>query len=310
MENLLDTIFSAQFAFSVIRVTTPILFAALAALITNKAGVINIGIEGIMLISSLSGVIVSAYTQSVILGLLGAIISGVAVSLVMAVFALKLKSDLVLTGLAINMFASGFTVYLLYVVCNDKATSTVLKSLVVPQAEIPFIKDIPILGEILSGHNMLTYLAFFSVFLIWIVVYKMPIGMRIRSVGENPDAAKSVGVNIIKVQFTAIIISGVLAALGGAYMSMGYMSWFSRDMIAGRGFIGLAAQNLGGATPSGTLFAALVFGLADALSNILQTLSVPAEFIQMIPYLTTIFGLIIYSVHQTNKKKKLMGLKK
>ena len=133
----------------------------------------------------------------------------------------------------------------------------------------------------------MTYLSLICVLLVYILVYKTAIGLRIRAVGENPNAAESVGINVIKIKFIALMISGVLAALGGAYMSMGYVSWFSRDMVAGRGFIGLAAQNLGGAEPIPTLLAALAFGIADAMSNILQSLRVPAEFVQVIPYVTT-----------------------
>ncbi len=304
MQNLILTILSTEFIFSVIRVTTPILFASLAALITSKAGVINIGIEGIMLISALAGVIISAYSQSLIVGILGAILIGVIIATIMAGFALKLKADLVLTGLAINMFATGITVYILYSLTGDKATSTALPSLVVPSIHLPIIRHIPILGGIISGHNILTYLAFVSVIVTYIIIYKLPIGVRIRAVGENPEAVKSVGVSVVKIRFISLIISGVFSALGGAYMSMGYMPWFTSEMVAGRGFIGLAAQSLGGSTPGGTLFASLVFGLADALSNILQTLNIPAEFIQSIPYITTILGLIVYSVIQTRKKKK------
>lgn len=304
MESVFQTILSAEFGYSVLRVTTPILFSALAALITNKAGVMNIALEGIMLFAALFGVIGSAYSQSIIVGLICAIAAGVAVALILAYFALQLKANLVLTGIALNLFASGGTVFILYLVCNDKGISASLKSLVVPKVEIPIIKSIPILGHIFSGHSLLTYLSLICVLLVYILVYKTAIGLRIRAVGENPNAAESVGINVIKIKFIALMISGVLAALGGAYMSMGYVSWFSRDMVAGRGFIGLAAQNLGGAEPIPTLLAALAFGIADAMSNILQSLRVPAEFVQVIPYVTTLIGLVLYSVSKNKKNKK------
>ena len=140
--------------------------------------------------------------------------------------------------------------------------------------------------------------------MVYFLIYKTPLGLRIRAVGEKPDAAQSVGVKVIRVQFAALFLSGVFAGLGGAFMSMGYMSFFSRDMIAGRGFIALAAQNMGGAAPLGTLIASVIFGIADALSNMLQTLRVPAEAVQMQPYLLTIVGLVIYSVTTGRKKKK------
>lgn len=301
--SLLDAIFSTSFGFAVFRVTTPIIFAALAGLITNKAGVMNIALEAIMLMAAFSGAIVSSYSQSAFLGVLMAMLAGVLVALFMAEFAFKLKADLILTGIALNTFASGATVFLMYMICNDKASTSNLPSCNVPAVELPIIQNIPVLGEIISGHNLLTYLAFLSVFIVWILIYKTPLGLRIRAVGENPDAAQSVGINVVQVQFVALILSGIFAGLGGAFMSMGYMSFFSKDMVAGRGFIALAAQNMGGAAPLGTLIASLIFGLADALSNMLQTLNVPAEVVQMQPYLLTIVGLVVYAVSVNRKKK-------
>ncbi len=303
--ELLNTIFSPSFGFSVIRVTTPIIFAALAALVTNKAGVMNIALEGIMLMSAFFGTVVSAYTQSALCGVIVAVIAGVLVALIMAGFAFRLKADLILTGIAINTFASGATVFLMYVICNDKASTSRLPSCNVPSVDIPLIQSIPVVGEIFSGHNLLTYLAFVSVIIVYVLIYKTSLGLRIRAVGEKPDAAQSVGIKVMRVQFAALFLSGVFAGLGGAFMSMGYMSFFSRDMIAGRGFIALAAQNMGGAAPLGTLIASIIFGIADALSNMLQTLRVPAEAVQMQPYLLTIIGLVIYSLSTKKKKKGL-----
>ena len=304
--SLINIILSPSFGFSVIRVTTPIIFAALAALITNKAGVMNIALEGIMLMSAFFGAVGSAVFQSALVGVIIAVIAGILVAMIMAGFAFKLKADLVLTGIAINTFASGATVFLMYLICGDKASTATLPSVNVPSIDIPIIQNIPIVGEILSGHNLLTYIGFLSVAIVWALVYKTPMGLRIRAVGEKPDAAQSVGVDVVKVQFLALFLSGVFAGLGGAFMSMGYLSFFSRDMVAGRGFIALAAQNMGGAAPLGTLLASLIFGLADALSNMLQTLNVPAEVVQMQPYLITIIGLVIYSVTTKRKKNKLI----
>lgn len=302
MTTLFDTIFNVEFGYAVLRVTTPILFAALAALIATKGGVMNIGIEGMMLFSALSGVIVSAYTQSVFLGLVGAIATGIILSLLLAYCALNLKTDIFLTGIALNMLASGGTIFLLYILTNDKGMSGSLKSLVVPNVKIPLLDSIPVLGPIFSNHNLLTYLSLLSVVLIYIVLYKLPLGLKIRAVGENPGAAASVGVNVRKIQYVSLMLSGFFASLGGAFMSMAYVSWFSRDMIAGRGFIGLAAEAMGRGTPVGTLISSAIFGVANALSNSLQALNVPAQFVQMIPYLTTIIGLLIYSIRQTRKK--------
>ena len=306
MENLIAAIFSPDFVFSILRLSTPIIFAGLAALITDRAGVMNIGLEGIMLSSALLGVIGSAFTQSALIGLICAIATGVLMGSIMAYFSLKLKTDIILTGIAINLLSSGGTVFLLYSVAKDKGMSTSLASLTMPVVQIPIIQSIPILGPMISGHNVLTYLAFILVGVVWLLLYKTSLGLKIRVVGENPDAAESVGINVKKIQYTALAISGALAAMGGAYMSMGYMDKFARDMTAGRGFIALAAEALGRGTPVGTLAASLVFGAADALGRNLQVVDIPDQFIQMMPYLFTIIGLIIYSrakVKQINKIK-------
>ena len=302
MDSLLSAIISADFISSVLRLSTPILFAGLAALITDKAGVINIGLEGIMLSAALAGVVGSAFGGNAFIGLLLALVVGVAMGLLMAYFAIGLKTDIVLTGIALNLMASGGTVFLLYVITKDKGMSTSLKSFIMPVIQLPFIKSIPVLGDILSGHNLLTYLAFLFTVLVWILLYRTPLGLRIRVVGENISAAESVGIPVKKVQFIALAISGVLASMGGAYMSMGYMDKFARDMTAGRGFIALAAEALGRATPLGTLIASLFFGLVDALSSNLQILNVPVQFVQMLPYVCTIVGLVIYSAIKGRNK--------
>ena len=301
--NLLNAIFWTSFGFSVLRVTTLIIFAAMAALITNKAGVMNIALEAIMLFGAFFGTVVSAWTQNAFFGVLAAIGAGIILSMLMAFFAFRMKADLILTGIALNTFASGSTVFLMYMVCNDKASTSGLPSCNVPSIDLPLIKSIPVIGEMISGHNLLTYLAFFSVIVVWILIYKTPLGLRIRAVGENAHAAESVGIKVMNVQFIALFLSGIFAGLGGAFMSMGYLSFFSRDMIAGRGFIALAAQNMGGAAPLGTLIASIIFGIADALSNMLQTLNVPAELVQMQPYLLTIIGLVIYAVADNHRNK-------
>ncbi len=305
--NVWNIIFTTDFGFMIFRVTTPILFTALGAMISRRAGIMNISLEGLMLVGALFGVIGSTYSQSVIVGVVTAVLASLLFSLLFAYFVLKLKSDLILTGIALNLMASGGTVFLLTVLCGDKGVSTSMNSLVVPSVELPLIRHIPILGDILSGHNLLTYVALLCVVLVYLLINKSPLGLQIRSVGENPDAAESVGISVIKTRFIALVFTGILSGLGGAYMSMGYVSWFARDMAAGRGYMALSAQNLGNGTPIGTFLASFIFGIADALSSTLQVLSLPAEFIQMIPYLTTVIGLILYAMSRKRRAAKARG---
>jgi len=305
MKAVLDIILNPLFAYSVLRVSTPILFAALGALISDRAGVINIALEGIMLISALTGVIFSAISGSAFLGLFMALVFGGLVAFSLGYVSLKLKTDIILAGIAINLIASGGTVFALYLLTGDKGISTSLASKLLPKIDIPILKSIPVLGPILSGHNILTYLAFISVFLVWLLLYRTPLGLRIRAVGENEHAVDSVGISVINTRYIALIISGIMAGFGGAYMSMGYLSWFSRDMTAGRGFIALAAESMGGATPLGSMLSSLLFGFFDALSNSLQLLKIPYEFVSMLPYIATVLGLVIYTIQKTKRIRRM-----
>lgn len=312
MDKIFSAILAPAFLFSVIRVSTPLVLGAMAALICNRGGMLHIAFEGIMLSAAFFGMLVSALTQNVFLGILGAIFGGILISLMLGYFSLILNSNRTLTGIALNTFASAGTVFALYLLVQDKGTSSSLPSLRVPNINIPVIQDIPIIGEIISGHNLLTYLSFLVVILTYILIFRTPLGLRIRTVGENPDAAASVGINVMRIRFITLIISASIASLAGAYMSMGYLSWFSRDMIAGRGFMAIAAQNLGAAMPLPSLLASLGFGAVTALANVLQTLNLPSEIIQAMPYVATLFGLGFfgYASQKTSRKRSdaVLGL--
>lgn len=304
MNELLLIVFSTPFAFAMLRVTTPILFASLGALVSDRSGVMNIGLEGMMLTAALVGVITSALTESALVGLILAVLSSMIIALIMAYFSLKLKTNIILAGIAINLFASGFTIFVLYMITGSKGVSTSLKSMTLPSVTLPLIDKIPIIGSIISGHNVLTYFAFIMVIVTHIFLFKSKLGLRLRAVGENPEAAKSVGINVKRNQTIALLLSGMLAGFGGAYMSMGYVSWFSANMTSGRGFIALAASAMGRNLPLGSMLASLFFGFSDALSNSMQSLRVPAEIIQMIPYAATIIGLTLYSMRKSSRKSE------
>ncbi len=306
--NLFQSIFSYQFVAMWLRVATPIIFTSLGAVICERSGVVNLGLEGIMLSSALMGVLGSALSGSMVIGVLSALGMGLALSAVFAYFHLVLKANAVLCGTAINTFSGGFTVFMLELTTGEKGNSSSLKSMAFTSLDIPILKNIPILGDLFSGHNTLTYVAFLAAVGVWFLLYKTPIGLRIRAVGENEHAINSVGISVKRVRFLAIMLCGVLASFGGMYLSMGYLNMFVRDMVSGRGFISLAACAMGQATPFGTLASALVFSFFDGLSNILQLLKIPSEFVQMLPYAATIFGLVAYSIqrnHSDLKKKRL-----
>lgn len=307
-QQLFEAVFKTEFLFSVIRITAPILFAALGAVVAEKAGVTNIGLEGIMMISALFGVLFSYWTQSWVVGVLGALLVGVLLGLMMGFFALKLKTDIILAGIAVNMIGSGGTIFLLYMFTGMRGNTGALVSpnILIPTVSIPLVKDIPVLGDILSGHAVLTYLAFLFVWLVWILLYRTPMGLNIRAVGENPNAASSVGVSVIRIKYIAISLSGALAGLGGAFMSMYYSQGWNSGMVAGRGFIALAAQAMGRGEPVGAMLSSLLFGFAQALRTKVSGLQgVSSYLVSLIPYVVTILGLVIYAASTYKRVKKI-----
>ena len=312
-ETVLGSIFSAAFIASILRVSTPIILAALGGLLSELAGVINIALEGIMLSAAFAGVMVSAFAPQWFpglpvwifpwIGVAAGIIAGVALAWLVAFFHLELGSDIILTGLGVNILAAGGTIFLMYSITGDKGSTSTLASPAVPNVVIPFVNNIPVVGtllnaENLTGYNVFTYVALLATVLITIFLYKMPLGAHLRAVGENPDAAASVGINVKRVRYYALLASGVLAALGGLNLSMGYLTLFQANMTAGRGFIALAVIYLGNRNPIGTVIAALIFGAADSLGAQLGTMAVPPQLIEMIPPTVTILALVIYNLRK------------
>lgn len=321
--QVIGAIFSAAFLASILRVTTPILLPSMGALVSSAAGVLNIGLEGMMLSAAFTGVVVSAYSLQWFgpevggqigpwLGLAAGVLTAVLLALLLGFFHLRLKTNLVLTGLAINIIGSAATVAVMFELTGDRGNTSKLASLKMPFVQLPaFINDIPIVGSFVYGvfnnQNVMTWIAFISVFVVSFMMYRTSFGMHLRAAGENPSAAESVGINVNRTRYLALVISGIFAGLGGVAMSMGFLSLFQRDMVAGRGFIALATPLLGGGTPVGTMFASLVFGFFDAFAIRIGTLSIPAEVPQMIPYVATVMGLVIYALNgqQTRRVRAL-----
>lgn len=302
---MLEGFLSPNFFNAILRATTPILFATLASTVASKAGITNMALEGMMLFSALFGVIFTALTGNFFTGMLLTVLLGGGIGLILAFFILKLKTDEILAAIAINLVATGGTVLLLLAVSGDRGSSTSIASFAAPKITIPLIDKIPFLGEILSGQNFMTYLAVVAVAAVHIFLYKTPMGLKIRAVGENKNAAESVGISSKKIQYIALFLSGALASLGGFFLSGGYMNMFTKDMSAGKGFIALAASSMGGSTPIGGTLVSLLFGAAQAVGNMMQLTKVPQELVQMIPYLTTLIGLGVYSYSVMKKKEKL-----
>lgn len=305
---MLQAIFTPEFVSTILRATTPILFATLAASVAAKSGITNMALEGIMLFSALFGVMFSSITQSAWLGLLITVAIGGLMGLILAFCVLNLKTDEILAAVAINLMATGGTVLILVAFSGDRGVSSSVDSVSCPAVVIPFLESIPFIGKVLSGQNILTWLSIVAVVIMHLFMYKTPLGLAIRAVGENKDAAESVGISSKKIQYIALVLSGALCAFGGFYLSGGYMNMFTKDMSSGRGFIALAAASMGGNTPVGGFLVSLLFGAAQALANIMQLKgTMPYEIVLMVPYLTTLIGLGVYYYSQKKKKERLSG---
>ena len=261
-----------------------------------------------MLSAALGGVVFAGATNNVWIGLLGAVVIGVIVGWVIAFANISGQTDLYLTCIAVNLAATGGTVFAMFLLTGEKATtSAAIKAYTLPSITIPLIDKIPLIGPMISGHNVLTYFSFISIFLVWFFLYRTRLGLRMRAVGENPQAASSVGINVKKIGYISFLIAGVLCGFGGAFMSMGWVSFFMKNMINGRGYIGLSAMNIAEGNPIGSGIAAVFFGFSDALATTLKSQggTFPTEFLDMIPYAATIIALVVISSIRMSHLKKI-----
>ncbi len=266
-------IFNYALIASTIRLSTPLILAALGGLYSERGGVINIALEGMMLAGAFTAAAVTVFTHSPWAGLLAAVIAGLVVAALHAVVTINYRADQVVSGAAINILFLGVPALLSGALFESTGAT--------PQ--LPRDQTLP---------NTLVYLAFILVAVTAYVIHRTRFGLRLRAVGENPEAAMAAGVSVTRMRYAGVLISGALAALGGAYLSIGQSSLFTRNMTAGRGFIALAALIFGKWDPVGALLACLFFGFAEAVAIRMQgTVDIPNQFIQMIPYILTMVVL-------------------
>lgn len=269
---------------------TPIALAALCGVISERAAVINIGVEGIMLMSAQIAVVTASITQNLYVGLIAAILVGGLVAAFHAFLVIRFKVDQVVSGVAINIIGAGFTSFLS---AKYLQSDTLNNSGTFPIISIPILSEIPVLGPTLFANNIIVYLMLALVVLMHITLFYTPWGLRTRAVGEHPKAADTLGVNVYLMRYVNVIIGGMIAGLGGAYFTIGSVGRFDELMTSGKGFIGLAATIFGKWTPIGAFASSLIFGFADSLQVKLQILRIPipSEFLLMAPYIVTMIIL-------------------
>jgi general nucleoside transport system permease protein len=282
-------VWSALFA-AMLRFATPLAFAALGGMFSERSGVVNIGLEGMMLMGAFFGIMGADKLDSWWLGLLVGIASGGVAALVHAFFAIHLGADQIVSGTAINFLAVGVTGYLFIDIYGTEGTPTDIES--IPDVKLGFIDDVPFLGPIFGQLNLMIWIAIALVPLTWAIMFKTPIGLRIRACGEHPKAADTVGINVYMVRYGAVTLSGMFAAAGGAYLSIGFVNSFNENMTAGRGFIALAALIFGNWRPFGLAAACLLFGFSSALAQRLPEYSQSAAVLfQALPYVLTLIAV-------------------
>jgi simple sugar transport system permease protein len=298
IENLeAVVIWSALFA-STLRFATPLIFASLGGLFSERSGVVNIGLEGMMLMGAFFAVWGADVTGTWTLGLAIGILAGGLTALVHAFFAITLRADQIVVGTAIILLAAGLTSYLYIDIYGTRGTPTDLST--IPHVSTDFLSGIPLVGDflfdgdsgVLGDASAMIWAALLMVVVTYVVVFRTPIGLRLRAVGEQPRAADTVGINVYLVRYSAVTFSGMLAAAGGAYISLGFVNGFSENLIAGRGFIALAALIFGNWRPFGAAAACLLFGFSSALARSMQEYSTSiATLFEALPYVLTLIAV-------------------
>ncbi len=293
-EDTLTNILTAGLLASTLRFATPLAFAAMGGIFSERSGIVNIGLEGMMLMGAFFGIWGSIWSGTWVVGILMAMLFGGLLALVHAFFCIQLRADQIVSGFAVNLMALGLTGYLFSSIYSSGIPSGVSR---VPNVTLGWLDNIPVIGNFLQGVfgelNLLVWIMFGVVIASYVVLFKTPIGLRIRSVGEHPRAADTVGISVYRVRYAAVTLSGVLAALGGAFLSIGFTGSFAENMTSGRGFIALAAVILGKWHPVWAFAATLLFGFGFALSIPLQReADISSSVIATLPYVLTLIALV------------------
>lgn len=276
---------------STLRMATPLIFAGLGGVFSEKSGVVNIGLEGMMVMGAFFAVFGSYATGSPVVGILFAAVAGGLLALIHAFLSIHLRADQIISGTAINLFATAFASFLIFKIFKKGGQTDIVTGL--PYNIPGTIKGIPVVGQFIAGLNWFVILAIIFVFVSEFVLFKTPLGLRIRAVGEHPKAADTLGISVYKIRYFCVILSGIFAGIGGAALSLGMTPVYKEGMVSGRGFIALAAMIFGNWKPKGTMWACLLFAFGNALEINAQSLSlnIPTEIYSMIPYILTMLAL-------------------
>ena len=297
--NYLASVFN-----STLRYMTPLLLVTLCAGVCSKARVFNIGLEGTLLMSAFFAFLTQYFTHNIFLAVFVGMITGMAVTFVIAFFIVQMNGEPMIVGMAVNKFAQGLTTFLLQMIFKTKGTvsDTSMKGLT--KVAIPGLKDIPVIGMMFGNLTVVDYLAFVLAVVMFIIMYRTVVGFRIRCIGINPEAASSLGIRVPFYQIAATTLSGSMIGLAGCLLSLGSVTMFMQNISAARGYVAIAANNLCFGHPIGALAASALFGFTTALSQILQKTAFKQQLLNCIPYIATILAMAIFNYVDTRKKRK------
>lgn len=275
-----------------VSLSTPLIFGALGGVIGERAGVVNVAIEGQLLAGAFVSALVASATRQPLLGLAAAAVAGTLVSFVLAAFAIKYVVDQVIIGVVLNVLVTGLTSFL-YTTLLSPNSATLNSPPRFARITIPFLGEIPIIGPVLFQQTIIVYCMYVAVAVVWFALFKTRWGLRVRAVGEHPKAADTVGINVARTRFWNVSLAGAIVGLGGAFFTLGSVGGFTKEMTAGNGFIALAAVIFGRWDPVRATLAALLFGFASNLQSVLSIIGspVPSEFMLMLPYVVTVFAV-------------------
>lgn len=289
---MLEEIFTASVFASAIRLATPYIFAAIGETFAQRSGVLNLGVDGIMLLGAFFGFYAVFMTESLLLGVLAAILIGAVMGLAMAFISVTLQAEQGISGIGVFLFGLGMSELLFHELIGTPQSVAGF-----PRIKIPVLSDIPFIGEVFFNHNLLVYVAFALVPIAAFILNRTTFGLMIRAVGQNPEAADAMGVSVARVRYMTVTLGGALAGLAGASLSIALLNVFQQNLTAGQGFIAVALVYFGGWRPYGVLIGALIFSFVNALQLRINVIGVdiPAEFAVMAPYVITIIALVFAS---------------
>lgn len=294
-----------ELAFSALRISAPLVLAALGGLLTFKAGILNIALDGFMIVAAFAAVAVAYGTGSLTLGIIAAVVCSMALAGVLVLFNLRFKAHIFIAGIAVTFIAYGLTALLLEGIFGQDGIFTSKDIPTFPTIDIPLVKDIPFVGHVVSGHTLLVYVAYLLVPVVAWLVYKTQWGLRVRFVGESEAAAAAAGVRVDLIKIQTMLASGFFCGLAGAYLSLGYVSLFSNQMTNDRGLIAIAAIMFAKGRPYPTALVALLFGAASALSIRLPEVTGAApQLLQLAPYVVTVLALVVVGIRNLRTRNK------